>query len=339
MGTKDSFFKELFKNKEIARQFALEFLPKIYKIPFKGEVKDIIVEDTSFSNTSLSEKESDVLLKLVFQDHEAFVYILIEHQSTVDYLMPYRLLVYMTRIWERYVKEKGKEAKRKGFKLPPIVPVVFYDGLKKWTAKRNFKEMVMLKEQYEKLIPSFEYLLIDTKELPREVLKGLNNAIGFIIMIDTPSDEDVKEFIRRLKNVYLQLPKKHREIVDMYMKSIALMISKTAGIKVEENTFKGGGEKMFTILEHRIKKDIERARKEGEKVGKMVGLKEGEKKGLIKGKRALLLKQLQRKFGKLDEELKSLIETAPIEKIEEVAVNIFDIENIDEIKKCLENNI
>ncbi len=31
--------------------------------------------------------------------------------------------------------------------------------------------------------------------------------------------------------------------------------------------FTGGGEKMFTILAHRIKKDIEKARKEGEFLG------------------------------------------------------------------------
>ncbi len=95
MGTKDSFFKELFKNKEIARQFVLEFLPKITGISFKGEVKDIIVQDTSFSDPSLSEKESDVLLKLLFQDHEAFVYI----------LMLYKLLVYIT--WKRNVYRWG----------------------------------------------------------------------------------------------------------------------------------------------------------------------------------------------------------------------------------------
>ncbi len=103
--------------------------------------------------------------------------------------------------------------------------------------------------------------------------------------------------------------------------------------------FTGGGERMFTILEHRIKKDIEKARKEGEEIGKMVGLKKGEKKGLIKGKRVLLLKLLQRKFGELDGELKSLIESAPIEKIEEVAVNIFDVESINEIKEMLRKSL
>ncbi len=47
----------------------------------------------------------------------------------------------------------------------------------------------------------------------------------------------------------------------------------------------------------------------------------------------------QKKFGELDQELKSLIETAPIEKIEEVAVNIFVVESINEIKEMLRESL
>ncbi|MGQ0504334.1 MAG: Rpn family recombination-promoting nuclease/putative transposase, partial [Myxococcaceae bacterium] len=42
--------------------------------------------------------------------------LLFEHQSGVDAMMPFRLLCYVTRVWERWLKENPK-ARR----LPPVV--------------------------------------------------------------------------------------------------------------------------------------------------------------------------------------------------------------------------
>lgn len=51
---------------------------------------------------------------------------LLELQSTVDFQMPYRLLLYMVEIWRTVLKDTdAKEAARKNFKLPAIVPCVF----------------------------------------------------------------------------------------------------------------------------------------------------------------------------------------------------------------------
>ncbi len=323
MGTKDSFFKEIFQSKELVRQFVLDLLPKVSNVKFKHEVKDIIVENTSFSDPSLSDKESDVLIRITFQDFEAFVYILIEHQSTVDYLMPFRILVYMTRIWDHYVKERGKESRRKSFKLPPIIPVVFYDGLRRWTAFRNFKDMVSMGEEYSKLVPSFEYLLLDVKEIPQSVLRELNNAMGFIMMVDVPSDEDVAKFIEKLERIYRDLPREQKELVDRYMRSISALMSKVVGVKIEPDLFKEGGEEMFTILRRRIREDLENAERRGEK------------RGAKKEARIMLMRLLERKFGSIDNELKELIEKAPIEKVEEVALMIFDVESLEEVKEAL----
>ena len=48
-----------------------------------------------------------------------------------------------------------------------------------------------------------------------------------------------------------------------------------------------------------------------------------------------MIKLLEKKFGIIDEELKELMENAPIEKIEEVALMIFDLKTIDQVKDIL----
>ena len=66
----------------------------------------IIYKERSFISEALQERESDVLLSVPFQEDidtdELFIYILIEHQSTVDKTMGFRLLSYMVQIWESH---------------------------------------------------------------------------------------------------------------------------------------------------------------------------------------------------------------------------------------------
>lgn len=51
------------------------------------------------------------------------LYILFEHQSTPDPLMPYRMLRYALRIWDRWLTEH--EGARS---LPPLLPLVLFHG-------------------------------------------------------------------------------------------------------------------------------------------------------------------------------------------------------------------
>jgi hypothetical protein len=52
-----------------------------------------------------------------------------ELQSTVDFHMPFRLLLYMVEIWRGILKDtKPGDEKTKKFKLPAIVPIILYNG-------------------------------------------------------------------------------------------------------------------------------------------------------------------------------------------------------------------
>ena len=61
-----------------------------------------------------------------------FIISLIEHKSKVDYNVVMQVFRYMTFIWEDYEKEQERQhpgsSRKKEFKYPPILPVVFYDG-------------------------------------------------------------------------------------------------------------------------------------------------------------------------------------------------------------------
>ena len=75
---------------------------------------------------------SDLLFRTTFDGDDAYLYFLIEHQSSPDDLMAFRMLRYQVRIWERHLKTEPTTSGKTG--LPMIVPVVLYQGHRRWTA-------------------------------------------------------------------------------------------------------------------------------------------------------------------------------------------------------------
>jgi predicted transposase/invertase (TIGR01784 family) len=91
----------------------------------------------SFVDEELTNRHADVLMRTTLDGREAFVYVLIEHQSSPDRMMPLRMLRYLIRIWDRFLEEHPK-AKR----LPMIVPLVVYQGSRRWTYPVELSELL-----------------------------------------------------------------------------------------------------------------------------------------------------------------------------------------------------
>lgn len=85
--------------------------------------------DKSFVLPDFASRESDIVYRCLLKDREVIVYVLLELQSTVDQQMPWRLLQYMVEIWRTVHRDTEQATRRRaGFRLPPIVPVVVYNG-------------------------------------------------------------------------------------------------------------------------------------------------------------------------------------------------------------------
>ena len=98
----------------------------------------IVQVNRSFIPDNLREQESDIVFSVPFQSKsdtdELLIYILIEHQSTVDPTMGFRVLFYMTQIWDSQRREWESQSVPKGqWRFRPILPIVFYTGEHRWT--------------------------------------------------------------------------------------------------------------------------------------------------------------------------------------------------------------
>lgn len=115
----DAFFKKHLTYLPTARKFLETYLPE--KIRSHCNLKSLQVVPTSFIENDLSAFYSDVLLSMETDCGQGFVYSLIEHQSTPDKHMAFRMMRYAIATMQRHLDEGHAE-------LPLVVPFLFYHG-------------------------------------------------------------------------------------------------------------------------------------------------------------------------------------------------------------------
>ena len=114
--------------------------------------KDLELIDKEFITDQFDTYESDLVYKVNTKEGSVYLFFLFELQSYNDFTMPFRLLIYMTAIWLDYFKNSDEnERKKKGYRLPAVIPMVLYNGEFKWTASKQFRELIKSNELFWKL--------------------------------------------------------------------------------------------------------------------------------------------------------------------------------------------
>ena len=122
----DKGYKKLFSNKVIFRQLIETFVHEDW-------VKDLDFDncetlDKSFISSHYKETESDIIYKINLRDKEAYIFILIEFQSSVDHFMALRILNYVTNFYMDYLESKdfigNKGTKAQALQWPRVGAVL-----------------------------------------------------------------------------------------------------------------------------------------------------------------------------------------------------------------------
>ena len=173
----------------------------------------VTYQNRSFISKTLQERESDVLLSVPFrEDTDAadtdslLIYILIEHQSTVDKTMGFRLLSYMMQIWESQRKEwedeKFPENERR---LSPILPILFYTGDRPWRVPVSLMTIMDIPEILERFVPSFDTLFLRVKETEAERLTQSGHPLGWLLRVLQKEHSDETEISEVLSDAVSHL--------------------------------------------------------------------------------------------------------------------------------------
>lgn len=173
----DGLFKAVFSHPEHARGALFPVVPAAMAEALDWST--LALQPGSFVDPKLKALHTDLLYAAAWRGGaEALVYVLYEHQSTSDRWMPLRLLRYMVRIWEHWLKDH-KDATA----LPAIVPIVLYHGDERWSAARAFDALLDLPEAVRpalvEYLVRFAYVLDDLSRVPDARLRARDPVIAF----------------------------------------------------------------------------------------------------------------------------------------------------------------
>ena len=288
----------------------------------------ITYEKRSFISKALQERESDVLLSVPFQDDTdatdtdvLLIYILIEHQSTVDKTMGFRLLSYMMQIWEsqRREWETAKIPENERF-LQPILPILLYTGDRPWTVPVSLTTLMDVPEILERFVPSFDTLFLGVKETEAEALTQSGHPLGWLLRVlqkehaheteisealaDAVShlasvDEDFTPQIAEALRYFVQLIF-HRRSFDERDALVDIIRQHIQDDKELETMAQTTAE--FLIEQGKVEGKVE-GKAEGIEQGKAEGKAEGIEQGKVEGKQDAVLKLLQLRFQNVPEVL------------------------------------
>lgn len=180
----DSGYKKLFSNKVIFRQLLETFVPEAWVNDIDFEQCETI--DKSFVSDHYKETESDIIYKVKLKGREVYLIILLEFQSTVDRFMVLRVLNYLTNFYMDYVASQEKVTL-----LPPVFPIVLYNGDRSWTAPVTFTELIRDAHLLGKYAPQFEYFKIVEHDYPKEELLKIRNIVSTLFLTESYYDFEV----------------------------------------------------------------------------------------------------------------------------------------------------
>jgi len=286
--------------------------------------------DKTFILKGLEKEESDILYKVPLlgeKEKEIFLYVLIEQQSTVDYSLAFRVLLYLVDIWTEVYKNTDEKSRRqKGFRLPPVLPIVLYNGSNPWTAETSLKGLVEEGEKFGDFIPNVRYHLIDIPRYDIEKLKEIGNSLSGVFLLEHESDE-LESSLKEALEMIAKEPNEElwKAIIEWIKPKLKQNLPEKAGEILENlDLEKYSRKEINTMLETMPRKMFD------------LGEQKGLQKGIQKGVKESIAKVLQSRFGKLSPELKDhLNAVVALEDLESLLETAANVKTLAEFKEAL----
>ncbi|NJL26842.1 MAG: Rpn family recombination-promoting nuclease/putative transposase [Thermoanaerobaculia bacterium] len=252
------------------------------------------------------ERTGDVVWRVSWRNRRQglFLILMLELQSTRDPAMALRILVYLVLFYQRLLKLEPTLLSDGG-KLPPVCPIVFYNGDEDWGSVLEMRELIgPVSESLAPHIPSLRYCLIDVKRLPLKELEGVENVAAAICRVERgDGPESLARVVGELAE-WLKEPESRELRRDFVAWLTKVVLPEQLGGApfprvTELDEFK-------TVLEGNMQTWSERWFSQG----RLTGREEGREEGRVAERADSLLWFLRYKFGELDPGVVVRVQTA-----------------------------
>ena len=159
----------------------------------------------SYVSHDLRQRHGDLVWRLRFKDERwLYVVLLLEFQSAVDRSMAVRMLTYTALLYQKLIADG---VLREHSVLPPVLPVVIYNGRRPWTAPADVAELIAPGRgaSLARYQPSQRYFLLDEGRVGGADLPS-DNLVSALIALETNRD---RARVPALLGALIDLLRKH----------------------------------------------------------------------------------------------------------------------------------
>jgi hypothetical protein len=243
--------------------------------------------------------------------------LLIEFQSTVDHYMAVRLMSDIGLLYQDLIKTRQPLPDKR---LPPVFPVVLYNGDRRWRAPTELAELIAtLPGGLAHYRPARPYLILDEGAYDPESLDPLPNLVATIFRLEHHHEPAaILEIISNLIE-WLAAPEQPR-----LRRSFSVWINRVLHVPGENRpTEPNDLREIKTMLAQHIPQWLQEARLQGKA--------QGEARGEARGKAQTLLKLLQLKFGPLTVDMEQRVHAAAKTQLDAWVERILTAERLEEV--------
>ena len=296
----------------------------------------------SYVTDDLRDKEDDLIWRIRMKNEKGetgkdkreddwiYVYLLLEFQSRVDKFMAVRVMTYIGLLYQDLIKSKKIKGQGKGKgknqKLPPVFPLVLYNGLKPWRAEREVENLIeAVPKSLAAYRPSLRYFLLDEGAVGEEKLNQEGNAVARLIEIEKTTDP--VKLPPLLKKLLKEFNAPHntelRRGFVVWINRIVLKRFEPFDNLPEMDD--------LPEMEEMIGERIDIWKRELKREAKREGREEGKLEGKLEGQMQLLLRFLMRRFGMLPPVVMTQIQAGTLEQIEQWFDASMDAPNLNAV--------
>jgi predicted transposase/invertase (TIGR01784 family) len=283
----DKYFRAAMQNDLVALAFFQHHLPDILRNGL--DLDTLEQQDSSYVHQDLQETLSDIVYDCSYKEayecldgsnKKAKVILLVEHQSSPDLLMPFRVYHYKINMLYKQLKEQSEEQSKD--KLPAVYALVFYHGKQTpYPYSMNlgdcfFDPLGMMHDMFPMPVPLIDINQITDDELKQQQLLGIMTGT-----LKHSRDVDFSPFIPVLAEMFKLMDLSKPQALNFSLTSLHYLIK--VGNIVDVEQLIQGIQNFPEPIRGELMTAAEKLQAMGEERGEERGLKKGEEKGLKKG--------------------------------------------------------
>jgi len=308
----DGGYHLLFSHPEMVEDLLKTFVPEVWVKQLDFSTLQRV--NAKLHAEGLKRREGDMIYRVNLISGEAiYLYLLLEFQSSPDPWMAVRVLTYVGLLYEHLVRGRQLTSHKL---LPPVFPLVLYNGDKAWSYPTQLADLIDLPPDspLRHWQPNIQYYLLEENRYKN---KKVQTITGYLFQFENCFDYNAMNGVIRELDQYLAAPAQAslRRAFAIWIRQV---LAPSKGLSLDDVNTEDLSE-VKDMLAERVKQWEKEL------------IEQGEAKGFEQGEYTLLKHLIEKRFGPLPDWAIEKLNTADRRHLEHWGLQLFDASTLEAI--------